>query len=182
MEFIYHQGQENQPLFVLLHGTGGNEESLLPIAEMLNHKAHVLAIRGTVSEQGALRYFKRLAESHFDIDDLNQRGKELADFIITYSKEKNIALSSVVLIGFSNGANIAINLLLADKSPFTKALLMAPMYPVDTSHLTEKKDHTKVFISMGKNDPIVTQEQSQDVVNLFTDRHAEVETFWVNSQ
>lgn len=181
MEYIYHQGESNQPLFVLLHGTGGNEESLLSIAEVLNNKASILAVRGTVSEHGALRYFKRLVEGLYDVEDLNQRGQELADFIIAFTKEKTIDLTSVVLIGFSNGANIAINLLLADKSPFRKALLMAPMYPVDTCHLTESKDKTKVFISMGKNDPIVTQEESQAVVNLFTDRQAQVETYWVNS-
>lgn len=88
-------------------------------------------------------------------------------------------MSDAVLIGFSNGANMAINLLLADQSSFQKVILFAPMYPVDTSKLTEDKSHLNLFISMGTEDPLVSMADSQQVLSLFESRRAKVTPFWV---
>lgn len=181
MEHIYKRGIEDQPVFVLLHGTGGDETSLLSVAAYLNTDASILSVRGTVQENGANRYFKRLAEGVYDEEDLYARGEELCSFIIQASEQYDFKLSDVVLIGFSNGANIAINLLLQDQSAFKRAILMAPMYPVDTRHLTEDKSDMRVFVSMGRFDPICTVSDSLHVVSLFEERQAHVTQVWTQT-
>ncbi|MBJ8325155.1 alpha/beta hydrolase [Streptococcus pacificus] len=181
MEHIFKKGLKNAPVLVLLHGTGGDERSLLSIAEFLNPEASVLSLRGEVNEYGALRFFKRLEEGLYDVDDLNYRGGVIRKFIEEMAENYQFDLKDVVLVGFSNGSNMAINLLLADHTPFHKGILFAPMYPVDTDHLTQLKDKTHVFISMGEEDPICSLEDSRNVVEQFEKRGANVDTFWVNS-
>ena len=60
MEHIFKQGQPDAPTFILLHGTGGDENDLLPLAQVLNPDYNVLSIRGEVSENGMNRFFKRI--------------------------------------------------------------------------------------------------------------------------
>lgn len=180
-KWSYYKGKDKQPLLILLHGTGGDEESLLPIVPYLNPDANILALRGEVSENGALRFFKRLAEDQFDQDDLEMRGKQLSRELSQFMTDNDFSSEEAVLVGFSNGSNMAINLLLQDKSPFKQAILFAPMYPVDTSSLQEEKKETKVFISMGEKDPIVPLSQSQKVIHEFESRKAQVTSFWVRS-
>lgn len=181
MEHLFKKAKRiDAPTFILLHGTGGDEYSLLPIAAFLNPDYAVLSIRGNVNEHGALRFFKRKAEGVYDVQDLQQRAIVLKEFIIEASEKYAFDLSKSIIIGFSNGANIAIELLLKDQSIFNKAILMAPMYPVPISE-NHPLSHQKIFISMGKQDPIVPISESERVVRLFESRKADVTTFWVQS-
>lgn len=180
MEHIFRKGKECQPILVLLHGTGGNEYSLLTVAEFLNPNASVLSIRGDVNENGMLRFFKRKAEGVYDEDDLNDRGQKLLQFIINAGKQYNFPLENVILIGFSNGANIAIELLLNHSDYVHKAILFAPMYPVKVNKLNDLS-HQSIYLSMGKFDPIVPIEESENVIRLFNERGAIITSYWINS-
>lgn len=178
--YIYKEGKPGRPVVILLHGTGGDENNLLPVADILDSDATIVSIRGNVSENGMNRYFKRHGEGHYDVEDLMQRGKDLYAFIEELAKKHDFALEDAVYFGFSNGSNIAINMLLLDNAKIDKGMLYAPMYPVEvdsTSDLTG----AKVFLSMGKRDPIVPLAESQRVIKLFTDLNAEVTEFWVES-
>lgn len=179
-EYIFNQGKAGEPVFVLLHGTGGDETNLIPVTQALNSDATILSIRGNVNENGMNRYFKRHGEGHYDVEDLNKRGKELHDFIVKKSEEYDFSLNDVILFGFSNGSNIGINMLLLEEAAFNKGMLFAPMYPVD---LIDDKDlsDAKIFLSMGENDPIVPKEESDRVIELFKSRGANVAQVWVNS-
>lgn len=177
---IFNEGQADQPVFVLLHGTGGDEENLLPIAQVLNPDANVLSIRGDVSENGMNRFFKRHAEGQYDVPDLMERGENLYQFLEDAADKYNFDLADAVYFGFSNGSNIAINMILREETKINKAMLYAPMYPVDYDETIDLSD-TKVFLSMGKNDPIVSQEDSQYVIEMFNKLGADVTEFWVNS-
>lgn len=178
MDYIFQKGKSGKPTFVLLHGTGGDEESLLPLAHFLDSEANVLSLRGDVNEHGMLRFFKRLAEGHYDVNDLNQRGLKLRELLIRLAEQHELELSDMILVGFSNGANIAVNLLLQDQTPLQKAILFSPMYPVDVSHLKEEKQEMKVFLSLGKMAPIVSVVESERVVQIFEERQVEVRTVW----
>ena len=123
MNFIFHQGKPAAPVLVLLHGTGGDERSLLDLGHDLDPQASLLGIRGNVLENGMPRYFKRLAEGIYDEEDLMFRGQELAAFIQEVAKEKGFSIEQVVLVGYSNGANIALNLLLEFSVLFQKAIV-----------------------------------------------------------
>ncbi|GAB3057173.1 alpha/beta hydrolase [Salinicoccus sesuvii] len=179
MKHIYNETKKGAPVFVLLHGTGGTEHDLLPLAGMLNPEYNVLSIRGNVSENGMNRYFKRHGEGQYDLEDLEYRGGELHDFIIEAAEQHDFDLEDVVLVGFSNGANIAINLILRDSSQFKKAALFAPLYPMTLQDSKDLSD-AEVFLSLGKGDPIVPEGESLRVVSIFEDRGADVTTTWVN--
>ncbi len=181
MEHIFREGKANHPVFIMLHGTGGNETNLLPLGDILEPEAAILAIRGDVVENGMLRYFKRKEEGVYDVEDLNQRGEALHQFIVDSSKEYNFNLDDAVFVGFSNGSNIAMNILLREDSQVNKGALFAPMYPVDVSYNTKDMKDVSVYLSMGENDPIVSLNDSENVVDIFETRGAEVTTFWVNS-
>jgi len=181
VKHIFKQGEQGKPVFLLLHGTGGDERDLLPLAEMLDPSYNVLSVKGEISENGMARYFKRRAEGDYDLEDLEYRGQELYDFIKESSKEYEFNLEDVIPVGFSNGSNMAINLILRESTPFQKALLFAPLYPLDLQDNQKDLSNFKVFLSMGKQDPIVTQEQSERVIEIFKERDAEVHETWVNS-
>lgn len=178
MQHIFKPGKKGMPVFVTLHGTGGDEANLLPLAEALNPDYGALGVRGEVNENGMLRFFKRKAEGVYDEEDLAIRGKELLDFIQQAGRDYEFAMSDVILVGFSNGANIAINLMLQPETLFKRAILMASMYPVE---LSAGPDLTgaKVFLSMGEQDPIVPVEASKQVIEIFQSRGAEVSGVWV---
>lgn len=179
-KYIYKKGKKNHSVFILLHGTGGNEQNLLPAAEVVDKDATIISILGNVIENGMNRYFARHGEGHYDWVDLDKRGQELYAFIEKLSKEHNFALEDVVYLGFSNGSNIAMNMLLRAETKVNKGMLFAPMYPTDISEALDLSDR-KIFLSMGKNDPIVPLVESQRVVKSFTDSGASVTEYWVNS-
>lgn len=180
MQYIYNPGKEGQPIFITLHGTGGDEHNLVPVAEALNPEYGVIGIRGTVSEHGMNRYFKRTAEGVYDLVDLEERGLALQKFIYELADKYEFSIKDVILLGFSNGSNIALNLLLREKNEFKQAMLLAPMYPVELETVNDLSD-VRVFLSMGEHDPIVPMAESQRVIEILQERNAKIEGIWVNS-
>lgn len=180
MEHIYREGEANAPTFILLHGTGGDEKDLLPLATVLNDKYNVLSVRGEISENGMNRFFKRHGEGQYDVEDLNYRTERLITFLKEAAQRYNFDLSQAVPVGFSNGSNIAISMILHEDTVFNTALLYAPLYPIE---ITNDKDLSQmnVLLSMGENDPIVTVEDSKNVIDIFKNRGANVTELWVNS-
>src|SRR6266536_3916961 len=91
---------------LLLHGTGGNERDLIPLGRKLDPSAALLSPRGKVLENGMPRFFRRLAEGVFYLDDLQKRTNELADFIAAAVRQYDIDKKNIIAVGYSNGANI----------------------------------------------------------------------------
>ncbi|MEJ7542192.1 methylhydroquinone degradation carboxylesterase MhqD [Staphylococcus intermedius] len=180
MKHIFKQGEPSKPTFVFLHGTGGDENDLIPLAEILDPTYNVLGVRGNVSENGMNRFFKRHGEGQYDVEDLKFRTTELHEFLESAADQYNFDLDKVVLVGFSNGSNIAISLMLNENMPYKKGLLFAPLYPLDVPEDLDLSGKS-VYLSMGKNDPIVPVEASEYVRAIFKDRGAEVTEYWVNS-
>ena len=179
MNYLYNETKKGAPVFVLLHGTGGNERDLVPLAAQLNSDYNVLSIRGTVKERGMNRFFKRHAEGQYDWEDLKVRAQELHAFIVEKAANYDFKMEDVVLVGFSNGANIAIEMMLQEPKTFKRAALLAPMYPKEVD---EQQDfgQADIFLSLGKGDPIVSIAESERVVNLFESRGADISTVWVH--
>src|SRR3989442_15283751 len=101
------KGKIRPTTVLLLHGTGGNEEDMIPLGQQIAPEAAILSPRGKVLENGMPRFFRRLAEGVFDLEDLKFRTYELADFVEEASKVYGFDLQHVVALGYSNGANIA---------------------------------------------------------------------------
>ncbi|MEP7176633.1 MAG: alpha/beta hydrolase [Gemmatimonadales bacterium] len=166
------------PPLLLLHGTGGTEEDLLPLAERLLPGAAMLSPRGKVLENGMPRFFRRLAEGVFDLDDLRQRTHELADFVIESRRTYDLGDVPPVAVGFSNGANIAAAMLLLRPVTLGGALLLRPMVPLEPDPLPTL-DGVPVQVNAGLVDPIVTSVQSEDLADLLRRAGARVSLEWI---
>jgi len=180
MKHLFKQGTSlDNATLLLLHGTGGTEQDLLPLAELIDPEANVLSVRGNVLENGMPRFFKRLAEGVFDEQDLIFRTKELNDFLDDAAEKYAFDRSNMIAIGYSNGANIAASLLFHCKDSLNGAILHHPMVPrrgIDLPDLTNKR----VFIAAGTNDPICSPEESQELYSLLKHAGADTEIFWDN--
>jgi phospholipase/carboxylesterase len=115
---------------LLLHGTGGDENDLIDLGRALDPTAAILSPRGRVLENGAPRFFRRLAEGIFDEADVIARAHELAGFIKSAVIEYNIDTKSLVAVGYSNGANIAAAMMLLGVADFPRAILLRAMVPL----------------------------------------------------
>lgn len=173
---VWHAGRSSRTL-LLLHGTGGDENDLLPIADMLDPGANVLSPRGKILEHGAPRFFKRLAMGVFDLDDLRLRTNELADFVVNASAQYGFDATQVIAAGFSNGANIAAAMLLQRPEPLSGAILfraMVPFTPDPLPNLTGKN----VFLSAGRTDTMIPGENTERLAELLRKAGANVELQW----
>ncbi|MEK4875443.1 MULTISPECIES: alpha/beta hydrolase [Bacillus] len=180
MRHLFQQGRDPaKPTFLLLHGTGGNESDLLPLAGMIAPDASVLSVRGNVLENGMPRFFRRLAEGVFDEKDLMFRTKELYEFLDEASKKYSFDRNNIVAIGYSNGANIAASLLFHYQDALKGAILFHPMVPRRGINLPDLSE-TKVFIAAGTNDPICSPQESSELQLLLAQAHAKVDIHWEN--
>lgn len=177
MKHFFHKGKDStKPTFLLLHGTGGNELDLLPLAGRIDEDASVLSVRGKVLENGMPRFFRRLAEGIFDVEDLVYRTEELNKFLDEASVEYDFDRDNVIAIGYSNGANIAASLLFHYQNSLKGAILHHPMVPrrgIELPNLTGKK----VFIAAGTNDPICSPAESTELVKLLEEAHTQMFSF-----
>lgn len=180
MKHIFQKGyDQTKPTLLLLHGTGGTEQDLLPLAREIDKDANVLSVRGNVSENGMPRFFKRLAEGVFDEEDLITRTEELNEFLDEASEENDFDRNNIVAVGYSNGANIAGSLLFHYQNALKAAILHHPMVPrrdIELPHLSGKN----IFIGAGTNDPICSAEESEDLKALLENAGASVELHWEN--
>jgi len=165
---------------LLLHGTGGNEDDLIQVGQMISPSASLLSPRGKVLENGMPRFFKRLAEGVFDLEDLKFRTRELADFVKDASSIYGFDPNKTIAVGFSNGANIAASLLLSYPGTLMGAILfraMVPFIPNSPLDLSDKK----VLLSAGVYDPIVSESQTQSLYDILKKSRANATLKWQQS-
>jgi phospholipase/carboxylesterase len=165
------------PTLLLLHGTGGTEDDLLPLGERLLPGAALLSPRGRVLENGMPRFFRRLAEGIFDEDDLRRRTLELADFVEAARRSYPIGAPPIA-VGLSNGANVAAAMLLLRPGTLGGALLLRPMVPLVPDPLPALGG-VPVQINAGSADPIVTPAQSEALGELLRRAGASVSVSWI---
>ena len=162
---------------LVLHGTGGDENDLVPLARELMPAANVLSPRGKVSENGMSRFFRRLAEGVFDLEDLARRSDELVRFVDDAAAAYGFDRGRVVALGFSNGANIAASVLLRRGRAFVGAILLAPMLPFDPG-TPPSLDGVRVFIGAGEADTMVPPAQTRRLAAALRDAGADVTEHW----
>lgn len=162
------------PLFVVFHGTGGDENQFFDLAGRLLPGARVVAPRGDVSEGGALRYFRRKGEGVYDMDDLARRRDNMAAFVAAGRKEREPA--RVVGLGYSNGANILAAVQFADPDLFDATVLMHPLIPFTPPAASFAGK--RVLITAGQSDPMAPAAMTQSLHDYFTAQGAEATLFW----
>ena len=177
--FVPGSGANAGVTLLILHGTGGDEDNLLPLGRALMPGAAMLSPRGQVNENGALRFFRRLREGVFDLEDLARRTDDLAGFLRDASRMYGFDVSGVVPAGFSNGANIAGSLLLKHPGLVKRAVLLAPMVPFEPDPMPDLSG-TGVFIGAGRADAMVPPHNTERLATLLRDCGALVEVHWDN--
>lgn len=180
MKHVFYHAEKAKGTLILLHGTGGDEESLVSIARSLSTDMNYLGIRGNVDENGLNRFFKRLQEGVFDMEDLRFRTEELADYIHEASSIYGFSLDGVYLVGYSNGANIAANLLLQKQDIAKGAVLFHAMVP-SREETDVTLDARIIFLSAGINDPLVPVDEVEELQELLTGKGAVVSLHWENN-
>src|SRR5215471_14015559 len=168
-EFV--PGSSNRTL-LLLHGTGGNEREFIPLGRELDANASLLSPRGKVLENGMPRFFRRLGEGVFDLEDLQKRTHELADFVAAAADRYDMDNKNIIAVGYSNGANIAASTLLLRPETFAGAILFRSMVPLEP----EKGElaNVRVWIGAGNHDPIIPPSETQRLVELLRTAGADV--------
>ncbi|HEX3435193.1 MAG TPA: alpha/beta hydrolase [Pseudacidobacterium sp.] len=169
-------GQSKRTLLVL-HGTGGNEDDLLPVGRMLDPDSALLSPRGKVLENGMPRFFRRLREGVFDEEDVIRRAHELADFVGEAAKENDLDASQIIAVGYSNGANIAAAIMLLRPEVLHGAVLFRAMTPLVPEKLLSLAGKS-AFISSGKSDPIIPADNPNTLARMLTEAGAAVTHVW----
>ncbi|WP_144510684.1 alpha/beta hydrolase [Bacillus sp. FJAT-22090] len=178
MKHVFYKGEDlTRPTLLLLHGTGGNEHDLVPLGKEIDGKANILSVRGNISENGMPRFFKRLAAGVFDIEDLIFQTEELKKFVDEAAENYQFDRNNVIAIGYSNGANIAANLLFQYEHVLKGAILHHPMVPRRGVEIPSFPK-SPVFIGAGKNDQMCPVTESEELHDLLAQAGAEVELYW----
>ncbi|MBW8382701.1 MAG: alpha/beta hydrolase [Youngiibacter sp.] len=180
MIHYFKKAEEGKKTFLLLHGTGGDEMDLVPVANMIDEGNGILSIRGAVTENGMNRFFRRFSEGVFDEDDIRQRANEISVFIDEASTKYSFQTEDLIALGYSNGANMIAAMILLKAGVFSQVILYHPMVPlsqVEGIHL----EGTSVFIGAGTNDPIVTGENSKRLYEVLKENGADVTISWFDS-
>ncbi len=175
--FIASDNSSESSTLLLLHGTGGNEDDLVAFGQELDSNANILSPRGKVLENGMPRFFKRLSEGVFDLEDLKFRTKELAEFIEKASSGYNINSGRVMAVGYSNGANIAASLILLYPNILEGAILFRPVLPIEPETMPAlSKKH--VLIMAGLYDSTAPIYQPKKLSTLLEKAGASVTLHW----
>jgi phospholipase/carboxylesterase len=162
---------------LLLHGTGGNEDDLIPVGRLLAPNAALLSPRGKVLERGMPRFFRRLAEGVFDVPDLVARTHELAEFVRAAADHYDLDVAGITAVGFSNGANIAGSLLLLHPGLVRQAVLFRAMVPFEPEAPAALAG-TRVFMGSGRHDPLIPPSGSERLAAILREAGAEVTLAW----
>ena len=176
-KFVPGKQGASQPTLLLLHGTGGDENDLLPLGRDLWPDAALLSVRGKVMENGMPRFFRRFAEGVFDVEDLKFRTEELAQFLDVASKNYHFSLRHLIAVGYSNGANIAASLILQHPHYLAASVLFRVMMPF-TPDIVRDFSHLSVFLGAGVRDPIAGRGQVEELTGILQSGGADVTTFW----
>ena len=164
---------------LLLHGTGGNEDDLIPLGQQLLPGAAILSPRGKVSEHGAPRFFRRLAEGVFDHEDLLFRTHELADFVDQAADQYAFDRQKLVAVGYSNGANIAASLMLLHPGLLRAAVLLRAMVPFEPEQ-TPDLSGMPVFLAAGRRDTMIAPDNTERLAAILGETGADLDVRWKN--
>jgi predicted esterase len=176
----YFPARGSTSTLLLLHGTGGDENDLIPLGQAMLPGAALLSPRGKVLENGMPRFFRRFAEGVFDVADIRLRASELARFVAAAAEKYGFDTAGVTAAGYSNGANIAAAVLLLHPGVIPRAVLFRAMLPLKPEHAPALAG-TRVLLSSGRYDPIAGPEDPERLASVLTSGGANVVLKWQNA-
>ncbi len=173
-EYIKANNPDNDMTIVALHGTGGDEHDLIPIAQKLGGGAAIISPRGKVNEGGMNRFFVRFASGVFDEKDIIRQADDLAEFLLGAAIRYKRPIDQFAALGYSNGANIAAALLLLRSEVFSRVILLRPMLPLlhpDPIDLNDKE----VLIVRGTRDKVIPYQSTDQLIQILINCGAQVD-------
>ncbi len=174
---VYKPPTDGNTLVIMaLHGTGGDENDLVPFVEQIDPTVGILSPRGKVDENGHARFFRRLKEGVFDEEDIAVRSKELVQFVNDAAETYHFDRKNLIWLGYSNGANITTSVMLLHPAVIHRAILLRPMVTIVPESIPTLTD-TEILISSGRQDPIVPEENTQRLIHIYQQTGAIVELF-----
>lgn len=159
---------------LLLHQSGGNEDSLLKIGHEIAPNCALLGVRGRVQENGANRFYRKKNDL-YDTEEQIIRTNELADWL--ESAKIDYDLQKVIAFGYSNGANMAATLLLIRPKVIAGALLFRPALPLMPSRMPDLSGK-HIFISAGTEDRMVGKDETQSLIAILKEAGGDLRVFW----
>lgn len=159
-----------QDWLLALHGTGGDEHDLLPLARRVSPSRSRLSLRGNVSEQGSARFFRRLAPGVLDEADILRRVDQMNRFLASQLPES----AHVLGLGYSNGANLLAAMLLLRPHRLQGAALLRPMLPLEPEALPDLAGKP-ILILRGSNDSLIPASSTDRCIELFRQSGADLE-------
>ncbi|WP_117191749.1 alpha/beta hydrolase [Rhizobium terrae] len=168
-------GAPGSPILFVFHGTGGDENQFFDFGGRLLSGATVISPRGDISEHGAARFFRRKAEGIYDCEDLARATERMSEFVA--ANRDRYESSTVLGLGFSNGANILANIMIEKPGLFEAGVLMHPLIPfAPKDRKGGEKAH--VLITAGQHDPISSVVQTTDLAEYFKRQGDRVTLEW----
>lgn len=182
MNYVYKSsGNPEAMTLLLLHGTGGNEHDLIPLANYFGSEINILSLRGNTSENGMPRFFKRLSLGVFDEEDLEFRTHEMVTFIKELAEKEKFDATKIIALGYSNGANIAGATLFLHPNFLAGAILFRPMLPFHHQEIQFNFNKTPIFLSSGNEDTMVSAAEIENYVEALNFAGFDVTNFTINT-
>ncbi|WP_104044452.1 alpha/beta hydrolase [Arthrobacter sp. ZGTC412] len=172
---LYAPGLGDGPVLLMLHGTGSNEHDIASLAGALDPDAGILAPRGRVQEHGMLRWFRRHAEGVFDVDDVIDRSRELAEFIRAARDHYGLGDHRIIAVGFSNGANIALATAILHPEALDRVIAFSGMYPLGERTAPTTLAGSQILALNGDADPMAPLASVRKLISQLTLQGATVE-------
>jgi phospholipase/carboxylesterase len=172
---LFVAGEAHAPVLLTLHGTGSNEQEIAELAPRLDPRAGVLSPRGLVREHGMPRWFRRMGEGVFDVDDVVIRAGELAGFLTAAREHYELGDRSLVAVGFSNGANIALATAMLHPGVLSRVVAFSGMYPFGDRDEAPDLQGVRVTLLNGREDPMAPMSSVERLVTVLRDRGADVD-------
>jgi len=182
LHYIYRPSANPEAAtLLLLHGTGGTEEDLLPLAAYFGTGINILSLRGNISENGMPRFFKRLGMGIFDEKDLEFRTNEMVAFLKELAQKEGFDVNKIIALGYSNGANIAGATLVLHPDFLAGAILLRPMLPFQDKKGTGNTKNAPIFLSSGSNDATVNPNEIKKYTEQLKDSGFDVSDFVIQA-
>lgn len=172
---LFRPGEDDAPVLLTLHGTGSNEQEIATLASRLDPRAGVLSPRGLVREHGMPRWFRRMAEGVFDVDDVVTRAGELAGFLRAAREHYDLGGRTLVAVGFSNGANIALATAMLHPEALARVVALSGMYPFGDRDEAVDLQGVRITTLNGRDDPMAPYGSVEHLVTVLRGKGAKVD-------
>ncbi|WP_273689479.1 VOC family protein [Ketogulonicigenium vulgare] len=155
---FYDPADPDGSVIVLLHGSGGTEADLMPIAAAANPRATLIALRGRATEEGSLRWFRRFGAGQYDQADIRAEAAAFAAFMEDLRTGYGIAISDVTFLGYSNGANFIAAAMRLYPQLATRTVLLRAAEVLEGAPAVAL-DHVPITLILGRNDSFLPEGQ-----------------------